>query len=57
MKQFYKSRKKIMVPRKLSQNLSRRLLIGRWINIEACVPDGVSRQQWQGQITIRLNVW
>lgn len=41
-----------MVDHKLKQNLSRRLLIGRWINIEARVPDGAPRQRWQGQITI-----
>lgn len=34
--------------RKLSQNLSRRLLIGRWINIEARVSDGPSRQTVAG---------
>lgn len=42
----------MMVDRKLRQNLSRRLLIGRWINIEARVPDGGPRRRWQGQITI-----
>lgn len=48
MKQFKEYTGNYDRVRKLSQNLSRRLLIGRWINIEARVSDGPSRQTVAG---------